>query len=203
MFREFFELKGELEANGDTFSPSTLALLAYRDLMLAATGDAGPAACPLELVEQEQLRRLSSSESDDPGMAEDSEAWARQQKLQALPQWGSLPPLVQVYFRVRCLRSHADNPGPRLHALRDLLQKCPRGPGLTPVLGIIEGGASHLLQGLQEGVVLDLRHMRRAFQGVGMLLEHVTPWDRAICLTLNVSGYTCTAGCFTPASSEG
>lgn len=212
MFRDFFGLKDELEAKGETFSANTLALLAYRDLMRAAVGDAGSAACSQELVEAEQLRRLSSAELlslrelAEEGMAEDYAAYTRQQKMEALPNWNEQPPLVQVYFLIRCLRSHADDPQDRLTLLIDRLKACsrpPEDPRLGSLLGIIQTGAEHLLEGIQGGATIDLRHLRRTFQGSGLLLTHLTSWDRAVCITLNLKGYTCTAGCFVPVTPEG
>ena len=50
MFRDFFELKSELQAKGETFTPETLQFLSYDDLIRAAI-DAEPQAIRARLVQ--------------------------------------------------------------------------------------------------------------------------------------------------------
>lgn len=210
MFRNFFELRDELLAKGATFDQHTLPLLAYRDLIRAAVGDAQAAACSAELVEAEQRHRLEAAEGMTPeeraeeGLGEDYLAWGLQQKMVALPAFQDLSPMAQLYFRLRCLRSHVDAPKQRLEALLDLLPLVPfSGPGLPALRGIIEVGARSCLEALARGETLDLRSIRRVFQGTVLLLDHLSPWERVICTSLTIQGYTCTAGCFLPVTSEG
>jgi hypothetical protein len=213
MFRDFSELKDELLAKNETFSFNTLGLLAYRDLYRAAIADAGTAACTPELVVQEQRRRLetadltSTQELVDQGMVADYQAYVRLLKLEALPAWAEQTCLVRLYFLIRCLRSHADNPEARLQQVLGLANEGLHAPdgsiALSTLLGIIYAGAHDLLGVLQQNGLVDLRHIRRAFQGSGLLLNFMEPWDRTVCVTLNVKGYTCTAGCFIPVTPEG
>ena len=95
MFREFFALRDELLAKGVDFGEA-LGLLAYKDLHRAAIADAGKAIIPQELVVAEQRRRLEAAdlmslqELEDQGLVTDYQAYARLQKLEALPAWEDL-----------------------------------------------------------------------------------------------------------------
>ena len=212
MFREFFALRDELLAKGVDFGEA-LGLLAYKDLHRAAIADAGKAIVPQELVVAEQRRRLEAAdlmslqELEDQGLVTDYQAYARLQKLEALPAWEDLKVLVRLYFVIRCLRSHADNPASRLKQVVELSREAMSAPdtgaALSALLGIIHAGALDLLGYLQSHPLLDLLRIRRTFQGSGLLLNFMEPWDRAVCVTLNVKGYTCTAGCFIPVTPEG
>ena len=203
MFRDFFELKSELLAKGETFSPETLRLLSYDDLVRAAIGDAGQAACDIDLVEEERKVRLNSvshtvaEQMESQSMLEDVYTRLQSERSKALPTWDALDPWAQIYLRVKCLRAHADNPIPRLEALARLVKRNnPPSP--------LWQDAEALIADVQAGKVLTIEDVRAKFRGhfetiPDMLLR---PWDRAVCRNRSVSGYTCSAGCFLPLHYE-
>jgi hypothetical protein len=209
MFRNFFEVKGELLAKGETFSAETLRLISYEDLVRAAIGDAGATACDVELVEEERNIRLNSASSMtvaelvDQKMAEDVLMRIQMQKLEALPRWDQLTPAAQIYFRVKCLRAHMDNPLPRLsdliHAIPDMDEAW---EPLRKAALHLYFRCDHPVPSLNEP--LTLQDIRAAFKGkFEMIPKSLNPWERMVCQSMSIQGYTCTAGCFLPATYEG
>lgn len=203
MFRNFFELKEKLLANGETFTPSTLKLLSYDDLIRAAIGDAGQAACDIEMVEEERKLRLNSvshevaEHVESQTMLEDVYTKLQNERSKALPTWDSLDPWAQIYLRVKCLRAHADNPVPRLEELARLVKRNnPPSP--------LWQDAEELIAEVQGGKTLTIEDIRTKFRGHFELIPDrlLQPWNRAACQSRSVSGYTCSAGCFLPTTFE-
>ena len=208
MFRDFFELKNELLANGKTFTKESLTQLSYSDVLRAAIGDAGRAACDLELVEEERNARLNStSNTDDPLLNEDLQLRAQIKKLEALPAWGSLSPLAQVYFRIRCLRAHADDPKPRLRLLGKQLYELGMREDKSPdafmeLYCVLSASTLALLDRINKGEILTVQRVREAYRGCEKIPRLLNAWERGICLNLTIQGYTCTGGCFIPSTCE-
>jgi hypothetical protein len=214
MFRDFFDLRDELGLLGKVFSTETLALLSYPDLLRAAIGDAQEVACDLELVEVEQRKRTDPYLEIIAGRPETLTRLADElrgqgmlgavsQRLSNEIQAGYTPfsdlrPLLRVYFRVLCLRSHVDSPVPRLESL---IQEIDGVSGATPqemtLLTIIRFGASDLLRQHQTEPV-PIARMRLKTQGIENFLSGMSPEERTICLHKRVRDYSCTAGCFAP-----
>lgn len=191
MFRNFFELKDELLTKGETFSESSLKLLAYPDLKRAAIGDAGQAACDLELVENERNFRLDDAETKLPEvppckeMAFDLNLRRQIRNLQAYPSWDSLSDPAKAYFLIRCLRSHTDNPVQRFLQLLEVLPEDSPYWSATQDLMKVEG-------------FLSLKQVRDAYRGFESLTRGLSDWEHGICLSLTLQGYSCTGGCFLP-----
>ena len=59
MPQDFFKLKEDLIAQGRRFTPETLADLSYPDMLRAGIGDAGRAACDLDVLQAETSRRFA------------------------------------------------------------------------------------------------------------------------------------------------
>lgn len=193
VFRNFFELKDELLTKGETFSESSLKLLAYSDLKRAAIGDAGQAACDLELVENERNIRLDDADTKLPEippckeMAFDLSLRQQIRSLQAYPSWDSLSNPAKTYFLIRCLRGHTDNPIQRFQQLLEVL------PEDSPYWAITQD-----LMKQSEGEFLSLKQVRAAYRGFEILTRGLSDWERGICLSLTLQGYSCTGGCFLP-----
>ena len=193
VFRNFFELKDELLTKGETFSESSLKLLAYPDLKKAAIGDAGRAACDLELVENERNLRLDGAEALLPEippckeMAFDLNLRLQIKNLQAYPSWDSLSAPAKAYFLIRCLRTHTDNPVQRFLQLLEVL---PEDSPYRPVTLDLMKQA--------EREFLPLKRVRDAYRGFETLTRGISDWERGICLNLTLQGYACTGGCFLP-----
>ena len=203
MFRDFFELKSELLAKGETFTQETLRFLSYDDLIRAAIGDAGATACDVELVEEERKIRLNSvshavaEQVESKTMLEDVYTRLQNERSKALPGWTELDPWAQVYLRVKCLRAHADNPVPRLEELARLVKRLnPPSP--------LWVDAEELIDEIHNGKVLSITDIRAKFRGHFETIPDrlLRPWDRAACQNRTVSGYTCSAGCFLPPPYE-
>ena len=203
MFRDFFELKEELLAKGEIFSAESLRLLSYDDLIRAAIGDAGKAACDIELVEEERKIRLNSvshavaDQVESRLMLEDIFTRLQSEQSKYLPAWDTLNPWAQVYLRVKCLRAHVDNPLPRLQALSHRVKTINPPSQLWVV-------ADELIEQVTAGHVLTLEEVRAAFRGHFETIPDrlLNQWDRAVCQNRTVSGYVCSAGCFLPTPTE-
>lgn len=207
MFRDFFELKEELLAKGEFFTSGTLRLLSYDDLIRAAIGDAGAAACDIELVEEERKIRLNSvshavaEQVESRTMLEDVYTRLQNEQTKSLPMWENLSPWAQVYLQVKCLRAHADNPVPRLAALAHKVKYLnPPSTHWSPLWV----DAEELIDMAQAGRILTIEDIRAKFRGHFETIPDrlLKPWDRAVCHNRTVAGYTCSAGCFLPTPHE-
>lgn len=58
-YKPFYEIKGELIAQGKRFDQESLKLVAFGDLSMVCIGNAGEAACSYKLVEAEKERRVN------------------------------------------------------------------------------------------------------------------------------------------------
>lgn len=206
MYRDFFELKKELQDAHQTFTSETLKLLAYSDLLRAAIGDAGVTACDLELVDTERKARLEdaafseSTNLQDIQLLEDILLLKQCKKFPNFPKWDSLSPLAQAYFLIRCLRAHVDNPQPRLRALLDLLKASQVCEGPSPSMYFLLEGVT---TGLLATEALSIQQVRRAFRGFDVITKFLPSHEQAICLNLCLADYSCTGGCFHPTTFEG
>lgn len=210
-FYPFTTVLDSLKAQDSRFNTETLKLLSYPDLHRAATGDAGKQACDLELVEAERDIRLAPwlarvtlhtlqehrEAMKVEGVFEDVSIRLQAQVLEAMPDWKDLSAAARAYFIIRCLRSHVDDPTDRLWRLKMYLEHVPDGGsqlnGLTKLLWM---AANELLEILNAKGSLDIKLVRRRFQGFEFLTKSLSSWERAVVASLALRGYSCTAGCF-------
>jgi hypothetical protein len=208
---DFDLLRDELLAKGERFTPATLAQLRYPDILRAAIGDAGEAACSQEMAQAERELRLSAYnhltnarevrsfrvELDMLGMWLDVVQRIQSRNTEALPRFKDLSPQLKAYLLIRCLRSHADQPQERLQALQlellDFRTKKNADKDALSTAGVMFRAAHELLTAPQPADILEVR---KAFYGFDTLTYGLDQFERAIVLTTNISGYHCTGGCF-------
>lgn len=211
MFHDFSAVLDDLKRNNERFDPETLKLLSYPDLHRAATGDAGDNACDLEMVEAERDSRLAPwlaqvttttlqlhrHELKDLGMFEDVAIRLQAQVLEAMPDWKDLSDEAHAYFLIRCLRSHVDDPTDRITRLQMYLDRMnPQDSQLSGLKALLRMATDELLEVLHVKGSLDIKHVRRRFQGFEFLTKPLSSWERAVVASLALRGYSCTAGCF-------
>jgi len=210
---DFFTLKDLATKQGRRFTADDLKAMNYTDLLRAAIGDAGAAACSLDLVRAEMHERLSpwlikitSKEAlefyrgalEGLGMLPDFCQIFQQQELQGVPQWGAISVRARLFFRIRCLRNHGDTPRVRLEDLLTDLEKGIVGDSQEKnLLTILTFGVKDLLKACEEGPV-STETIRDRTGGYHYLLRLLTPQERAICMNDVVQGWGCSQKCFSP-----
>jgi hypothetical protein len=211
MFQPFPAVLDDLKLLGSRFDADALALLSYPDLHRAATGDAGDHACELEVVETERDARLApwltkvtlhtlqahAEELRTLGMFEDVAIRLQAQVLEAMPDWKDLSDEAHAYFLIRCLRSHVDDPTDRISRLQMYLDRMnPQDSQLSGLKALLRMATDELLEVLHIKGSLDIKHVRRRFQGFEFLTKPMSSWERAVVASMALRGYSCTAGCF-------
>ena len=213
MTTDFFARKASLVAEGKTFGPEDLQTLGYPDLVRVAIGDAGKAACPPEVAREEILRRhtpylkvirtkkdLGSyrEELEDLGMYTDFCHLFTARGVKGIPKVGGLSRRGRIFFLVRCLRSHQDNPGDRLRSLLAELEAGVVGDSQEKnLLTVLLFGVQDLLKTSETGEVT-AEAIRDRTRGYHYLARLMTPRERIICLNAVLQGWKCSGGCFAP-----
>lgn len=210
-FQPFTTVLDDLKARSARFDAEALKLLSYPDLHRAATGDAQKQACDLELVEAERDTRLAPwlakvtlhtlQENKEAmraeGVFEDVALRLQAQVLEAMPDWNDLSDTARAYFLIRCLRSHVDDPTDRITRLQMYLDRITtQEPQLVGLKALLRMATDELLETLNVKGSLDIKHVRRRFQGFEFLTKSLGGWGRAAVASLALRGYSCTAGCF-------
>lgn len=213
---EFFALRDSLLREGRTFDATALRELAYGDLIRAAVGDAGEAMCSLELVREERRRRISEETmairmSVGPRLIQDHDLYdaalrALHQRPTPPPEWDTLSLVTQGYLLLRCLRAHMDDPADRLDRLKGVLATL-ASDGADYRVKAMALMMVHFLPAMKEDLArngaLDILTFRKhTFDLFRVLRQGVPLHEEAVCSHLEVIGYHCTLGCFTPGATE-
>ena len=215
MSQGFFDLKTKLVDSGQVFTAETLAGLAYTDLLRAGIGDAGAAACDLDLIQGETERRFRpwldkvktiadleavAGELREGGMLTDFVCYLLQhQPLGGLPQWEDQGARVKAFFEIKCLRAHADLAGERLTRLHSLLTSLPPQDAQEQnLLTILRFGVEACLGGIAARGSIELSVLRTRLKGYHHLTRCMYPEEVELCQAGVVQGHSCSAGCFLP-----
>ncbi len=132
--RDFYDLRSDLIEQDKTFDGVSLRLLPYHQLHLAAMGNAGAAACPTILIQQEKARRRERFLAKDEAELKACERYLRAEEMyddvilvigsKLAPRWGELSDPQKLWAKLNCLYNHLDDPQQRLGEALLLLRKC-------------------------------------------------------------------------------
>lgn len=205
----FYTKAAELVAAGKVFDRVAMKDIPYCDLPLCAIGDAGAARCRMHLVREEQKSRLypflkmpleeleAIKTSLDDAMFADIMALRRAKVVR--PSWHDLTDAQKLYFKLRCLRNHWDGPRARLRdALTIMANISKETKGADLRFHPIQQGIIRLMADDEKGV-LDGQNLRETLKGYRELLATMlTPEQKAVCESAELSDYNCTNDCFRP-----
>jgi hypothetical protein len=207
-FRNFYSALAALKREDKTFGTEDLKRLHYCDLILAASGNAGPARCSIELVTEEKRDRRNIFTSltpveldecveylDKEGMVEDVHK-DRIRFLSSAPEWNSLSSVSKLYFKLNCVENHPNQPTGRFSDVVDLLASCLEESALPqqPAFNIKMEFQHFLLStNLSDDFIKDVctRHSNFIYGFI--------PGDECeVVDKLELKDYICSAGCFFP-----
>jgi hypothetical protein len=206
--REFAELRRELIEKGKKFDETTLRTIPYSQLNLCCIGNAGSAACSLELVQQEKAsrrERFLSMESDEFKEAEhflkiermyDDVMFALTNRTAS--QWNGLTDCQKLWTKLTCLYNHVDNPTQRMQEALALFAKCANDPGSGLPSDVCSIYASKLrgITSVYPGRVSDETFRDKIGEMAATLLEFMPEEHREALEKEQLQGFSCTSDCF-------
>lgn len=204
--REFYELLDELKSKGSKFSPSTLRLLSYDQLVLAAMGNAGPARCSVEdVVNEKQERRTvllgMPKKKLERLKLDDQMAGDLQDDLvmieRSVPSWKNLSVVAKLYFKLTCLENH---PHDAFFRLSEVVNLCKEAHEVLPqqlAFSLKIEFQSAVLSKPSDEWIRDA-----STKASNILYGFVNGSEVDIVDKLELRDYVCTAGCFYPLSKD-
>ena len=206
--RDFADLRRELIEQGRKFDENTLRAVPYSQLNLCCIGNAGSAACSLELVQQEKAsrrERFLSMESDEFKEAEyflkiermyDDVMFALTNRTAS--QWNGLTDCQKLWTKLTCLYNHVDNPTQRMQEALALFAKCANDPtsGLPSDVCSIYASKLRGMTSVYPGRVSDDAFREKIGEMAETLLEFMPVSSRQVLEKEQLQGYSCTSDCF-------
>jgi len=132
--RDFYDFRSDLIEQDKKFDEASLRLLPYHQLHLAAMGNAGDAACPQRLVQDEKARRRERFLAMDGAELKACERYLRTEEMyddvilcissKLAPRWGELTDRQKAWAKLNCLYNHIDEPQQRMGEALLLLRLC-------------------------------------------------------------------------------
>lgn len=206
--KDFTEVKQEVLKKGAKFDATTLKLVSYSQLHLCCIGNAGAAACTLQLVQQEKANRRERFLCMEPEELKEAEHFLKIEQMyddvvfaianRAMVRWENLSDCQKLWIKLTCLYNHMDNPIPRLQETLALFAACANNPSSGLPSDVCSIYASKL-RGLAS--VYPERFSDEAFREKigGMaetLLEFMPVTSRQVIEKEQLQGYSCTSDCF-------
>lgn len=200
---QFEKVRDELLADKKKFDAESMSRLNYKDIIRCGISDALEARANLHAVKQAVVKRLlpylsmnnqeleaEKSALEEQGMLEDVLTYRG--SYQSAPLWADLSDVVKLYFRIKCLRAHWDNPVPRMQAITELCRSLSEQYPDNLLY-------SSLLTRSMSGMVPEAgKSMRILFSDVEALLDHMSQEEKNVCANGIVKHYACSGGCFKP-----
>jgi hypothetical protein len=206
--RTFADLRRELIEQGKKFDENTLRAVLYSQLNLCCIGNAGVAACSLQLVQQEKVNRRERflyMESDE---FKEAEHFLKIEQMyddvmfvltsRAVPQWADLNDCQKLWTKLTCLYNHVDNPSQRLQEALALFAQCANNPasGLPSDVCSIYASKLRGIASVYPGRLSDDTFRDKVGEMAETLLEFMPDEDRKLLEKEQLQGYSCTSDCF-------
>ena len=201
---DFYKLLAELKSSGQKFSPKTLKLLSYDQLILAAMGNAGSCRCSIDDVTNEKQERrahlvpLSEEELQEMGLGLHLLADVLEDKQSInhkAPAWSELSTTSKLYFKLTCLETHPYDAVQRTSEVISLFKDA--GSALPQQLAFslrMEFQSSILSKPSDEWI------RDTSTKACNILYGFIPGPEIEIVDKLELRDYSCTAGCFYPTS---
>ena len=205
---DYYAVRDSLIQQGRQFDASTLHQVPYDCLYLCCIGNSGPAACSLELVQQEKRSRRERFMHLEADEFEEATLYLKLERMyddvvyalacRDTVHWADLTPRQQLWAKFTCLLNHVDNPTPRLEEALCLLRS---------IAGEAEDG---LLAEHRDFLVSKLGGMMTVFPGklddrvfrdkleemADGLYESLSSEEQKELEKEQIQDFTCTSDCF-------
>lgn len=206
--RSFEELRDELIAAGEKFDAKALSHLPYEQLARCATGMAGDAMCSVTVVREEKKSRRNRFRSMSEAELRDSKILlqieqmdndvARERVLSRAPQWETLRPRQQAWFKLNCIMNHLDGVADRIREADAILQRVQETHDLP------EDFTAYQRKKL--GVLLQIYPLslsdalfRLKIAEISLEIKKFLPNDeQSVCEAEVLQSYSCSSDCYRP-----
>jgi len=204
--RDFYDLRSDLIEQDKQFDDTSLPLLPYHQLHLAAMGNAGDAACLPRLIHKEKARRRERFIAMDETELKACERYLRAEEMyddvvlvigsKLAPRWGELSDPQKLWAKLNCLYNHLDDPQQRMGEALLLLRKCSTTSYLPTDV------CQHYMQKMRglmatyPGKITD-PFFRAQIEDIRDNVRNFLPEaERSICDKEQIADYQCTQDCF-------
>lgn len=206
--RDFAELRRELIENNKKFDETTLRAIPYSQLNLCCIGNAGPAACSLQLVQQEKINRRERFLYMEPEEFKEAETFLKIEQMYddvlhtiatcTAPQWEDLNACQKLWAKLTCLYNHVDNPSHRLDEILALFAQCAADPSSGLPVDVCRVYAAKLkgMASVYPGKVTNEVFREKVGEIAETLLEFMPPEERQMLEKEQLRDFTCTSDCF-------
>ena len=204
----FHEYRAQLLREGGVFTEEHLSNMPYPHLALAAMANAGTAACSLDLVVAEKVRRRSRFLAMSPDVYRRVQRYVKSSgmysdlylaiEMQKAMKWTAIRKRVQLWMKLNCIHNHIDHPKRRLMEATRLLRRCVETGELSEAAGrAFKEHIDHILFFYPHSMNGD--QLREKLGGMcDDLLDELDEIDACICAVGLVHDYSCTSDCYLP-----
>ncbi len=199
---DFYELLAKLKAKKQKFTPKTLKLLPYEQLVLAAMGNAGRCRCSLEDVTNEKQERralllgLPQEKIEEMGLELHLIGDILEDRLtlaHTVPAWSELSVISKLYFKLTCLETH---PYDALQRISEVVALCKEADQALPqqlAFSLKIEFQSSLLSKPSDDWIRDT-----STKACNLVYGFIPGSEIELVDKLELRDYVCTAGCFYP-----
>jgi len=203
--RDFYDLRSDLIEQNRQFDEVSLRLLPYHQLHLCAIGNAGDAACSLDLIQREKSSRRERFIAMDEAELKTCERYLKAEEMyddvvlvrgsKLAPHWGELNDRQQAWAKLSCLYNHVDDPQTRMGEALLLLRRCSTTSLPNDVclhyIGKLKG-----LMAVYPGKLPD-EFFRAQIEDVRDNIRDFLPDEElGVCDKGQIADYQCTSDCF-------
>ena len=204
--RDFYDLRSDLIEQGKKFDETSLRLLPYHQLHLAAMGNAGDAACQVTVVQQEKSRRRERFLAMDAEEFKACERYLRAEEMyddvilvigsKLAPRWEELSDSQKLWANLNCLYNHLDDPQQRMGEALLLLRKCSTTSYLPTDVCQHYMGRLRGLMATYPGKVQD-DFFRAQIEDIrDNIRDFLSDIERGVCDKEQIADFQCTSDCF-------
>jgi hypothetical protein len=204
--RDFYDLRSDLIEQDKKFDETSLSLLPYHQLHLAAMGNAGAAACQVTVVQQEKARRRERFIAMDETEFKASERYLRAEEMyddvirvigsKLAPRWEELSDPQKLWAKLSCLYNHLDDPQQRMGEALLLLRKCSTISHLPTDVCQHYMGRLRGLMATYPGKVTDAFFRAQIEDTRDNIRDFLTDDERGACDKEQIADYQCSSDCF-------
>lgn len=206
--QDFSDVRRRLIEQRKQFDRTTLQLIPYYQLHLCCIGNAGPAMCSLQLVQQEKTNRRERFLNMELEEFKEAETFLKIEQMyddvmlalvsRTTAQWDSLNDYQKLWTKLTCLYNHADNPGQRMQETLALFAQCANNPasGLPSDVCTIYASKLRGLASVYPGKVSDDIFRNKVGEMAETLLEFMPNEGRQVLEKEQFQGFSCTSDCF-------